>query len=239
MNFGFTDDQQAIKRTARDFLEARYKLEVVRQLAESERGFTDEEWGAVAELGWPGVMIPEEHGGLGLGAVELVVIEEELGYALAPTPLLSSVGAALLLEAAGSAEQRERWLPRLASGEARGALATWDEGAGWSPAYSIAELDNGTLTATKIAVADAATADILVVSGAGGSHFLVDAGAAQRERFTVEHHMETHPSRIGVKQRWTQRKKILVPERDVQFTPSGSHCLHAAPLRRLPFAERP
>ncbi|HWD86263.1 MAG TPA: acyl-CoA dehydrogenase family protein [Solirubrobacteraceae bacterium] len=177
MNFDFTDDQQAIKRTARDFLQARYKPELVRELADSERGYTDEQWTAVRELGWPGVMIDEQHGGLGLGAVELIVIQEELGYALAPTPLLSSVAAGLLVEAAGSADQKARWLEPLASGEARAAVALWDERSGWSPAASKAELSSGTLSTTKIAVADAAGADLLVVSG-HGSLFLVPADAS-------------------------------------------------------------
>ncbi len=180
MNFDFTDDQQAIKRTAREFLEARYKLELVRELAESEEGFTGEQWSAVAELGWPGVLVDEQHDGLGLGAVELIVIQEELGYALAPTPLLSSVAAALLIEAAGSAEQKERWLGPLATGAIRGAVATWDEGSGPSPDISDTELADGTLSATKIAVADAAGADLLVVSGRD-SHFLVQAGASGLE----------------------------------------------------------
>jgi alkylation response protein AidB-like acyl-CoA dehydrogenase len=181
MNFDFSDDQQAIKRTAREFLQARYKLELVRELAGDERGFTDEQWEAVAELGWPGVMVDEEHGGLGLGAVELIVIQEELGYALAPTPLLSSVAASLLVAAAGSPEQKERWLEPLASGQARGAVALWDESAGWSPAHPQAEpSEDGTLSATKIAVADAGTADVLVVASRGG-HLLVEAGASGLE----------------------------------------------------------
>ena len=101
VNFELSDDQQAIKRTARDFLAARYKLEEVRRLAGDERGFTDEQWTEIAELGWPGLVVPEALGGLGLGAVELVVLGEELGYALAPTPFLSTVAAALLLVQAG------------------------------------------------------------------------------------------------------------------------------------------
>lgn len=176
MNFDFTDDQQAIKRTARDFLGARYRPELVRELAADERGFTDEGWREIAELGWPGVLISEEHGGLGLGAVELIVIQEELGYALAPTPLLSSVAAGILLQAAGSPEQRERWLEPLASGEARGAVALWDEDAGLSPMLSNAEVSAGRLTATKVAVADAGTADVLVISGRQG-HWLVETGS--------------------------------------------------------------
>jgi alkylation response protein AidB-like acyl-CoA dehydrogenase len=173
MNFEFTDDQQAIKRTARDFLAARYKSETIRELAADERGFTDQQWREIAELGWPGVMIPPDHGGLGLGAVELVVIQEEMGYALVPSPFLSTVCAALLLVAAGTDEQRSKWLPGLASGELRGTLAVWDEHAGWAPDHSEVEPADGALSAVKIAVPDAGSADLIVVAGADGGHYLV------------------------------------------------------------------
>ena len=82
MNFGFSDDQQAIKRTARDFLGARYPAATVRRLAEDERGFTDQQWQELVELGWSGVIVPEERDGLGLGMIELVVIAEEMGLSL-------------------------------------------------------------------------------------------------------------------------------------------------------------
>ena len=178
MNFDFTDDQQAIKRTAREFLEARYRGGVVRELVDDARGFTDAQWHEIAELGWPGVIVPEEYGGLGLGALELVVIEEELGYSLAPSPLLSTIAAELLLIAAGSAEQRRRWLPSLAAGEVRGTLAVYDEGAGWAPGESgLHAAGDGTLTATKVAVPDAGAAQLLVIAAAGGRHFLVEADA--------------------------------------------------------------
>jgi alkylation response protein AidB-like acyl-CoA dehydrogenase len=179
MNFDLTDDQRAIKRTASEFLAARYRPETVRELAVSDRGFTEEQWREVAELGWAGVMIPESHGGLGLGVVELLVIEEELGYALAPTPLFSTVAAGLLLSAAGTDEQRGRWLERLATGEARGTLAVWDEGAGWAPDRSEVESTNGTLSAVKTAVADIEGADFVIVAGADGSHHLVETGAPE------------------------------------------------------------
>ena len=178
MNFDFTDDQHAIKRTAHEFLEARYRPETVRELAADERGFTDEQWRELAELGWPGVMVPEDHGGLGLGAVELIVISEEMGYALAPSPLFSDVCAALMLVAAGTGEQRERWLQRVAHGEARGTLAVWDERAGWDPDRSEVESANGTLSAKKIAVPDAGSADFAIVSGADRRHYLVELKGA-------------------------------------------------------------
>ncbi|MFZ0378399.1 MAG: acyl-CoA dehydrogenase family protein [Solirubrobacteraceae bacterium] len=178
MNFGFTDDQEAIKRTAREFLGSRYPLATVRALAEDGRGFSDAQWGELVELGWPGVIVPEDCDGLGLGAVELVVIAEEMGYALAPSPWFSTTCAALLLVAAGTSEQQERWLAPLARGELRGTVAVWDEHSGWAPDHSEVELSaEGTLSCVKIAVPDAASADFLIVSGADGRHWLVEPSA--------------------------------------------------------------
>jgi alkylation response protein AidB-like acyl-CoA dehydrogenase len=121
MNFDFSDDQHAIKRTAKELLAERFKVERVRELAEA--GDYDETvWRELCELGWPGIFIGEEHGGQGLGTVELIILMEELGYALAPLPFLSNAAAGLVLNAAGSDEQKERWLPGIASGEARGTV---------------------------------------------------------------------------------------------------------------------
>ena len=122
MDFGFTDEQQEIQRTAREFLSARFTPEKVRELAES-RSYDDALWSEICELGWPGIAIDEAHGGQGLAMLELVILCEELGYACAPTPFLSNAAAGLLIDATGTDEQRERWLPGIASGEARGAAA--------------------------------------------------------------------------------------------------------------------
>jgi alkylation response protein AidB-like acyl-CoA dehydrogenase len=121
MNFDFTDDQHAIKRTAKELLAERFKMERVRELAEAGE-YDDATWKELCELGWPGIFIGEEHGGQGLGTVELIILMEELGYALAPLPFLSNAAAGLVLDAAGSDEQKERWLPGIASGEARGTV---------------------------------------------------------------------------------------------------------------------
>src|SRR5271157_4355431 len=122
MDFGLTDDQREIQRTARDLLSERAKPERVREHAESAR-MDRELWSELCELGWPGIAISEENGGQGLGTIELSILCEELGRTLAPVPFLPSVMAACVIEQAGSAEQRERWLPGLASGETIGALA--------------------------------------------------------------------------------------------------------------------
>jgi alkylation response protein AidB-like acyl-CoA dehydrogenase len=82
----------------------------------------------MAELGWPGIAISDDDGGQGLGMVELVALLEEAGYVCAPSPLLGSAGAALVISAAGSDEQRSKWLPKLASGEATGSFGGFSDG---------------------------------------------------------------------------------------------------------------
>jgi alkylation response protein AidB-like acyl-CoA dehydrogenase len=121
MYFDLTDEQQAIKSTAHDFLASRFKSERLREIAASDSGFDESGWKEMAELGWAGLALPEEWGGQGLGVVDLAVLFEEMGYAIAPSPLLSNTIAGLALSFAGSDEQRERWLPGLASGELTGA----------------------------------------------------------------------------------------------------------------------
>ncbi len=121
MNFGLTDEQREIQSTAREFLSDRFQPERVRELAES-RAYDDAIWREISELGWPGIAIAEEDGGQGLGLIELALIAEQSGYVLAPTPLMSTWNAALFL-AGGSDEQRERWLPGVASGETLAAAA--------------------------------------------------------------------------------------------------------------------
>jgi alkylation response protein AidB-like acyl-CoA dehydrogenase len=129
VKFDFSPDQQAVKDAARDFLSASYPPRKVRALAES--GEYDESlWTEICKLGWPGIFIAEEHGGHGLGIVELTILTEELGYALAPTPFFSNAAAGLIIQAAGSDEQKRRWLPGIASGAARGAVTSGGNGAG-------------------------------------------------------------------------------------------------------------
>src|SRR4051794_41844758 len=117
MQFDLSEDQQDIKRTAHDLLASRSGWEQVRRAAEAA-AYDDALWRELCELGWPGIAVSEEHGGQGLGLVELCVLLEELGYACAATPFLGTALAALALEQAGRTEH----LGSLASGEARGAF---------------------------------------------------------------------------------------------------------------------
>ena len=122
MRFDLSDDQREIQGTARELLAARAGWPQVREHAEA-RTLDEALWSELSELGWPGIAVAEEHGGLGLGMVELCVLGEELGATVAPVPLLGSALAALVLEDAGSADEQAEHLPGLAAGEVRGALA--------------------------------------------------------------------------------------------------------------------
>ncbi len=156
MDFGLTDDQRDIQRTARDLLAERAKPDRVREHAES-RTIDSALWAELSELGWTGIAISEENGGQGLGAIELSILCEELGRVLAPVPFLPSVLAATVIEQAGSDAQRERWLPSLASGEVTGALADARDG--------VAELVIGGADA-KVVVLVEPTGAVLIDSAA-------------------------------------------------------------------------
>src|SRR3954464_7234342 len=120
MDFGLSDDQRDIQRTARELLADRASPEKMREHAEAGR-HDEALWKELAELGWPGIAVAEQHGGQGLGAVELAILCEELGRSVEPVPFLPTVLAATLIEHAGSDDQRSRWLPGLAGGELSGA----------------------------------------------------------------------------------------------------------------------
>jgi alkylation response protein AidB-like acyl-CoA dehydrogenase len=160
VNFDFSDDQHAIKRTAKDLLADRFKMERVRELAEAGE-YDEGVWKELCELGWAGIFIDERYGGQGLGIVELIILMEELGYALAPLPFLSNAAAGLVLQAAGSDEQKERWLPGIASGELRGTVGVVTDGE------------------AKL-VPDAATAEVIVLCGHEGTE-VVERSDAQIE----------------------------------------------------------
>ncbi|MGK2937459.1 MAG: acyl-CoA dehydrogenase family protein [Solirubrobacteraceae bacterium] len=153
MDFGLNDDQRDIQGTARELVAERASAERVREHAEA--GTTDTAlWKELGDIGWPGIAIGEEHGGQGLGMVELAILCEELGRAIAPVPFLPTVAAAAILEQGGSDEQRARWLPDLAAGRAIGAVA---DGTGF--------------------VVGGADADVIVVVERGGEEAAVLATA--------------------------------------------------------------
>lgn len=127
MDFDLNEQQREIQSTARELLAARSGPAAVRAAAEA-RTPDAALWQEISALGWPGIAIEEGSEGQGLGLVELCVILEQAGAALAPIPLLPSAGAALAISRAGSPEQRQRWLPALAQGSATGAVGAEGRG---------------------------------------------------------------------------------------------------------------
>jgi alkylation response protein AidB-like acyl-CoA dehydrogenase len=181
MNFDLTDEQQMLQAAAREFLAARLKSERIRELAESDDAFSEDLWREMSQLNWPGLMVSETYGGQELGMVELVVLMEQLGYALAPGPIFSSMLAAIALETAATDEQKERFLAPLATGEQRGTLALWDAGAGWTPSDVTLEPEPAggghLLRGEKLFVLDAATADFFIVGARDDRRFIVERDA--------------------------------------------------------------
>ncbi|MEZ5573971.1 MAG: acyl-CoA dehydrogenase family protein [Halioglobus sp.] len=166
MNFDFSEEQQFIRDQARNFLNQECTTATVRAVLDNATGFDQPLWQKIVALGWTAMAIPECHGGLGLGYLELCVIAEELGRALAPVPFSSSVYLATeAIKSWGSEAQKQHYLPKLAAGELIGTLAT-NEGLGAQSVVSQVRGDK--LTAQKLPVPDGDIADFAVVTARDG-----------------------------------------------------------------------
>jgi alkylation response protein AidB-like acyl-CoA dehydrogenase len=225
MNFDFTDDQHEIKRTARDLLASRSAFEKVRAAAES-KSYDAALWTELVELGWPGIAIAEEHGGQGLGTVELAILCEELGYAVAASPFLPTVMAAAAIQAAGTDEQKSRWLPALASGDATGALGDADGLVPDADAAAVIVLvgDDGTARVLARRDADVTTVDSIdptrrAARVAGEGEALGGDSAEAVDRATVAVAAEL----VGVSQRALEMTIAYVKERRQFDTPVGAY----------------
>jgi len=173
MNFGFSEEQELLRAEVRRFLDQNAPMERVRELSEAGRGHDPALWARMAELGWVGLTMPELHGGVGLDLETLIVVLEETGRTLFPSPLVSTVMAAKAIERFGSAEQQARWLPALADGSSIGTFAFLERGDSLSPAgvEARAKLDGEDLIVSgeKLFVTDAGSADLFVVAVRTGS----------------------------------------------------------------------
>ncbi len=176
MNFQFSEEQEALRDEARKFLAAQSGREKARAVMDGDATHDAALWRQVVELGWTGLRIPEEHGGLGLSILELCVLAEEVGRALSPVPFTSSVLMATeLLMASGHREVMTTWLPKLADGSAIGTVA-WMEGDAARPdaAPRLACIGDR-LTGTKLPVADGLAANFAIVTARDGEGALVIA----------------------------------------------------------------
>jgi len=191
MDFGFNQEQELLRATARKFFENECTSEFVRARMAEPAGVTDDFWKKLAEQGWLGLIYPEEYDGTGLGFVDLTVLMEEMGRAVMPGPFFSTVllGGLAIFEA-GSATQKKEWLSKISAGQAKTTLAFTEPNARWDAAgITVSARESGgkfTLTGTKLFVLDAHVADVIVVAARtregkrpeeGLSLFLVPKGA--------------------------------------------------------------
>src|ERR1700681_1716231 len=186
MNFDFSDEQKQMRDAARKFLAEKCPPKAVRTVLDGKEPYDRELWKGLAEMGFLGVAIPEQFGGAGAGHLELCVIAEEMGRALAPVPFSSTVylaAEAILL--AGSDVQKQKWLPLIASGAAIGTLALFEGKGNPSPAAIKLSASGGMLNGVKKPLPDGGIADFAVVAARTGSSgrdsdislFLVDLKA--------------------------------------------------------------
>ncbi len=195
MNFSFTTEQEELRRYTRQWLDENCPLETVRMLMDTERGYDDGHWAAIAEMGWLGMAIPTEWGGAGFTFLELFVLLEEQGRSLFCAPFLSTVVmAAGVVEEAGGDRQKKEILSAIASGELIAAVAFTEPNGRWEAEGVTTEArprpgGGWTLNGTKSFVLDGHVADLLVVAAGtdqGVSLFLVPAGTEGIARGRLE-----------------------------------------------------
>ena len=197
MDFGFSEEQELLRKSAADFLAKECPMSYVRQMMEDDRGYSDELWNKMAELGWTGLIYPEEYGGAGLSIVDLVVVLEEMGKASVPGPFFSStcLGGLAILEA-GNEAQKQKYLPGIAAGKTKATLAFLEENARWDEKGINIKARKGkknySLSGVKLFVPDAHVADVIVCAARtaeGISLFVVDrqqAGVSTRLLKTMD-----------------------------------------------------
>ena len=175
MRFALSEDQTLLQDSLNRALARLSPLDRVRRFADDNAFAAPDIWAGLSDLGLPGLMVAEEHGGLGLGLIEAALAAEALGRVVAPTPFLgSAVLAPLALSLAGNAEQRAVWLPRLAAGDATAGAAISEAVAGARDGAGVTA-DHGRLTGRALFAMDAVGADLLIVADLGGGLHLAQA----------------------------------------------------------------
>jgi len=175
MNFDLSEEQRLMQSTIDGFLEKECPIGSVREFFDGEDDVSPRVWKGLAELGFTGLQLPEEHGGAGLELLDLVCIAERLGYHATPGPFFGHAVAGLAIALAGSDAQKRVWLPRLVSGDCIASIAFADTGDRWQPEqWDAAPNPDGTFSGTKQHVPSGRSADLVVVGLAKGELGLVE-----------------------------------------------------------------
>lgn len=182
MDFALSQDQKLMQASLAGTLDRASPLERVRAFAETREGVARDVWRALTELGVPGLLIPEEHGGLGLSLLDAALVAETLGAHVAPTPFLgSAVLAPLAILGSGSPAQRQEWLPKLATGDSLAGAAIAEAISGARDDAGVRAAD-GRLTGKTLFAVDAAEAEVILVADGAGGLWLVAADAPGLDR---------------------------------------------------------
>lgn len=173
MDFALNDQQELLKKEARRFFDTECPKKLVRELQKSDLGYSPAIWRNMADLGWIGLMIPEQYNGAGGTLFDLAILFEEIGRAVCPSPLFSTVAFGVIpLMEAGSEEQKEQILPAVANGELILTMALSEPEADYAPRFmtSKARINNGeyALSGTKLFVPYAHVADVTLTVAATG-----------------------------------------------------------------------
>jgi alkylation response protein AidB-like acyl-CoA dehydrogenase len=172
LDFGFSEEQEMLRQSARSLLERECPSAHVRQMMDDERGYSPELWRKMAGLGWVGLVLPEEHGGAGLNYVDLVVVAEEMGRVLLPSPFIWTLMFAEAVSRAGSDEQKRRFLPAIGRGELIATPAHLEANGSWDEnGVTMAARKSGAgfvLEGDKLFVSDAHIADFFLVAARTG-----------------------------------------------------------------------
>lgn len=189
MNLSLSEEQEILKQSARDFLEEKCPKSFVKQMEQDEKGYSPELWQEMADLGWVGLVFPEQYGGSEMSFLDLSVLLEEMGRACLPAPFVSTVvlGGLPIMDT-GSEKQKGKYLPEIASGKAIFSMALIEPELGYEPTAvktrAKAEGDSFVINGTKLFVPYASVADYLLVAARtsdaadGVTVFIVDTKSA-------------------------------------------------------------
>jgi len=167
MDLDLTEEQEMLRSSARDFLTKECPKTLVRQLEEDEKGYSPELWSKMAELGWMGLVFPEEYDGMGMDFLDLIILLQEMGRNIVPGPFFSTViTGSLPILFAGTEEQKKKFLPKVAAGDIVLTMALTEPSAEWDASgvqtKATAQGDSFIINGTKLFVENAHIADYLV-----------------------------------------------------------------------------
>ncbi|MEM1432649.1 MAG: acyl-CoA dehydrogenase family protein [Pseudomonadota bacterium] len=190
MNFGFTEEQNLLREQVARFMQDTLPLPRVRELVRESAGFSPALWQQMADLGWLGLITPEDRGGIGLKWVDLTVVLEETGRGLSPLPIISQMLSTAAVLRLASSDQQAAWLPAMANGSARCTLALYDE-PNWIAAEAISLAAEHTSTGFRLHgrkpfVADAAGADYLMLGCRAGTELGLAVVTAEQVRINPQ-----------------------------------------------------